>query len=154
MPVAASANIYKWLDEKGTTVFSNNLPTQKAKATNVQVVIEEDDAPQQTARPQAAQQLDQSEVLRRQQQMADRIAYLESQLQAQQQYAQYPAPVPPPPPAYYSDSMPYYPGYYPYAYPYVVFPTRVVRPLHTVRSSGFAAGRSVAFHSGHARGRR
>jgi len=147
VPVPASAHIYKWLDEKGTTVFSNTLPTEKAKATQVEVVIEEDDA----ARQLTPQQLYQTEVLRREQQMAERITYLESQLQAQQRYQ---TPVPPPPSPYYSDSVPFYPSYYPYAYPYVLFPTRVLRPLHTLRSSGFASGRSVAFHGGHVRGRR
>jgi hypothetical protein len=150
VPVPASAHIYKWLDEKGTTVFSNTLPTEKAKATQVEVVIEEDDAAKQAT----PQQLYQAEVLRREQQMAERITYLESQLQAQQRYQ-----TPPPLPPYYSDSAysdsaPFYPGYYPYAYPSVLFPTRVLRPLHTLRSRGFASGRSVAFRGGHVGGRR
>jgi hypothetical protein len=148
VPTYASANIYKWVDEHGTTVFSNTLPAKKPKGTKVEIVIEEDEAAKQA---QAPQQLYQDEVLRRQQEMAARIAYLESQLRAQQQYQ---TPAPPPPSSDYSDSQPYYPSYYPYAYPYAVSPVRVVRPFRAARSSSFAAGRSLAFHGGHATGRR
>ena len=149
VPVAASAGIYKWIDETGTTVYSNNPPAKATKAKNVEVVIEDEQVPTRTA-----QQVGQADALRREQQLAERIYYLERQLQAQQQYQ---TPVPPPP-ADYNYPNSYYPGYYPigYGYPYVVLPSRFIRPAHTFISPRFTSARFATFHHGGSvrRGRR
>src|SRR5690349_24825547 len=41
-PLAASATIYKWTDEHGTTVYSNRAPAAEAKVSNVQVALEDE----------------------------------------------------------------------------------------------------------------
>ena len=81
LPVSAWAHIYKWVDERGMTVYSNVLPEKSPK--NVEVVIEEKPADRTPA----------ADAMRREQQLLDRISNLERQLQAQQ-YSQY---IPPPP---------------------------------------------------------
>src|SRR2546425_12297132 len=42
LPTPAWAHIYKWVDERGVTVYSNVLPEKSTK--NVQVVVEEEPA--------------------------------------------------------------------------------------------------------------
>src|ERR671936_751778 len=108
VPAAASARIYKWLDETGTTVYSNIPPANGEALKNAKVVIEDEErfkpTPEQTA---------QAEVLRRQQEILERLYALERQVSARQ-YAS-----PPPPPDYYAGY--YQPAYYPpsyYAAPY------------------------------------
>jgi hypothetical protein len=129
VPTAASAKIYKWTDEKGTTVFSNTPPGVERRAKDVEVVVEDEKAP-----TLSAQQIAYAEAQRREQQMAERISSLERQVQMQQQYQpQYQPPMPPPPPDYYGDSS-YYPGYYP-GYPAVVLSSGFVRPVHRRFSS-------------------
>ncbi len=96
-PTAASAKIYKWTDEKGTTVFSNTPPAVERKAKDVEVIMEDEKAPTLTA-----QQIAYAEALRREQQLEERIHNLERQVQTQQQYqpqyqpTQYPLPPPSP----------------------------------------------------------
>jgi len=135
LPLAASATIYKWTDEHGTTVYSNRAPAAEAKVSNVQVALQ-DDAP--AAAPRAANP----------DELQARVRALEQQVQALQ--GQPPAQVPPPvsyypPPDYYPpQSYPSYPAdyyssmygygypYYPY-YPYIVVTgRRFVRPVHPV----------------------
>src|SRR5258705_13565039 len=138
VPTAASAKIYKWTDEKGTTVFSNTPPGVEREAKDVEVVVEDEKAPTLTA-----QQAAYAEAQRREQQLEERIHNLERQVQTQQQYQpQYQPPMAPPPPDYYGDSS-YYPDYYPgYAAPFVAFSTGFARPAHRrVSSPRFSSGR-------------
>ena len=139
-PATAWAHIYKWVDERGMTVYSNVLPEKNPK--NVEVVIEEKPADRTPA----------ADAMRREQQLLDRISNLERQLQAQQ-YSQY---IPPPPPSvdyggYYQS---YYPSY-PYSYPYVVLSRRFIAPARSFVSPRFASARVASFHhGGMSRGRR
>lgn len=151
--VGALASVYKWTDERGTTVFSNQPPPADAKVSNVQVVVE-DDAPAAAPKPAAAPRPDNGNALQ------ERIRALEQQVQALQTPASthfpnyaapYPAQLPPPtnyyprpdyyPPDYYPP--PSYPSAYPppmhgYGYPYypyaasyiVVEPASFVRAVH------------------------
>jgi hypothetical protein len=147
VPTAASAKIYKWTDEKGTTVFSNTSPGVERKAKDVEVVVEDEKAPTLTS-----QQVAYAEALRREQQLEERIYNLEHQAQAQPQpqpqyQPQYQSPMPPPPPDYYGGS--YYPNYYPgYGYPFAVLSTRVARPAHRFSSPRFTSGRFASFQHG------
>jgi hypothetical protein len=142
LPVSAWAHIYKWVDERGMTVYSNVLPDKSPK--NVEVVIEE----KPSGRTPAA------DAMRREQQLLDRISNLERQLQAQQ-YPQY---IPPPPPSvdyggYYQSYYPSYP--YPLSYPYVVLSRRFIAPARSFVSPRFASARVASFHhGGFSRGRR
>jgi len=122
------------------TVYSNVLPEKKPK--NVEMVIEEKPSDRAPA----------ADAMRREQQLLDRIANLERQLQAQQ----YPQQMPPPPPSvdyggYYSS---YYPSY-PLAYPYVVLSRRFIGPVRSFASPRFASAHVASFHHGGvSRGRR
>jgi Domain of unknown function (DUF4124) len=125
VPVAASATIYKWTDERGITVFSNRPPAAAAKVTNVQVAVEEDDKPAAAPKSAPAPKPDNGNELQ------ERIKALEQQVQALQtqpsaQSPVYAAPYPAqptnynPPPSYYPP--PSYPSDYPppmygYGYP-------------------------------------
>jgi hypothetical protein len=144
LPLAASATIYKWTDERGTTVFSSRPPAAATKVSNVQVVVEDD-------KPEAAPKPDNGNELQ------ERVRALEHQVQALQTpgsgyAASYPPQLPPPtdyyPPPDYSPQ--YYPSaypppmygygypYYPYASPFVVVaPRRFVRPVHGFRGHRF-----------------
>jgi hypothetical protein len=145
LPLAASATIYKWTDERGTMVISNRAPAAEAKVSNVQVVVEEDE-PTAAPKAAAAPKPDNGNALK------ERIRALEQQVQALQTQAsssvapypvqaQLPAPTSYyPPPDYYPP--PSYPSAYPppiYGYPYfpyanpsyvVVAPGRLARPVH------------------------
>src|SRR2546422_2091048 len=85
-PATAWAHIYKWVDERGVTVYSNVLPEKSPK--NVEVVVEEKPSDRTPA----------AEAMRREQQLPERVANPERQLQAQQ-YPQYPQEIPQPPPS-------------------------------------------------------
>ena len=150
-PLAASATIYKWTDEHGTTVYSNRAPAAEAKVSNVQVALE-DERPAVAAAPSQANPNE----------LQQRVRALEQQVQSLQNQpaagAPYPAQVPPPvsyypPPDYYPQQSDYpqadyasmygygYPGYgYPY-YPYystiVVTGRRPFRPVHVHPVHGF-----------------
>jgi hypothetical protein len=141
VPTAASAKIYKWTDEKGTTVFSNTLPGVERTAKDLEVVVEDEKAPTLTA-----QQIAYAESLRREQQLEERIYNLERQVQTQQQYQpQYQPMMTPPPPDYYGGSS-YYPGY---AAPYIAFSSGFARPAHRRFSSPrFSSGRFASFQHG------
>ncbi len=125
------------------TVYSNVLPEKSPK--NAQMVVEEKPADRAPA----------AEAMRREQQLLDRIANLERQLQAQQ-YQQYPQYIPPPPPSV--DYGGYYQGYYPsypLTYPYVVLTGRFIGRGHSFVSPRFASARVASFHhGGMSRGRR
>ena len=142
-PATAWAHIYKWVDERGVTVYSNVLPEKSPK--NVEVVVEEKPSDRTPA----------ADAMRREQQLLDRISNLERQLQAQQ-YQQYPQYISPPPPSvdyggYYQS---YYPSY-PYSYPYVVLSRRFIAPARGFVSPRFASARVASFHhGGMSRGRR
>jgi hypothetical protein len=149
VPVTAAAGIYRWTDESGTTVFSDTPPAKSTKVKNVQLVVQDD---------LQAKDTDEARARRREQELEQRIARLEREVQAMQYApAQYQAP-PAPPADYYAGGYPSYPpSYYPYyptpyAYPYVV----VVRPAHRFFAPRFAprfASRPIAFRHGvmHAR---
>jgi len=126
LPLAASAAVFKWTDQNGKTVFSNQPPANPSKVSNVQTVVEDDAKPAAQPEPQKDVQ--------------DRIRALEQQVQALQSQAQAAAyPSYPVQMADYS-STPYYPsayppppdyGYpYPYGYPYYPYGVVVVRPGH------------------------
>ena len=141
LPPAASATVYKWTDERGTTVYSNRAPAAEMKVVNVQVVMQ-DEEPAAAAKPGNGNDLQ------------ARVRALERQVQALQgpppaQAPTYPVPHPaqlPPPTSYYPPPD-YYPPpsyppdyapmygygypYYPYAYPAIVVTgRRFVRPVH------------------------
>lgn len=137
-PLAAAATIYKWIDENGTTVYSNRAPAAEAKVSNVQVALEDE-------RPAAAPQPVNPNDLQQ------RIRALEQQVQSlQNQPPAYVSPQQPPPVSYYppQDYYPpqsypsypadYYSSMYGYGYPYypyypsyiVVTGRRFVRPVH------------------------
>ena len=142
LPVSAWAHIYKWVDERGMTVYSNVLPEKSPK--NVEMVIEEKPSDRTPA----------ADAMRREQQLLDRIANLERQVQAQQ----YPQQMPPPPPSadyggYYSSYYPPYP--YSYPSPYVVVTRRFIGPARSFLSPRFASAHVGSFHhGGMSRGRR
>ena len=144
LPVSAWAHIYKWVDERGMTVYSNVLPEKSPK--KVEMVVEEKPADRTPA----------ADAMRREQQLLDRIANLERQLQAQQylpaqQYQQY---IPPPPSPDYGGYYSYYPSY-PLAYPYVVLSRRFIGPVRSFASPRFASAHVASFHHGGvSRGRR
>src|SRR2546426_10888644 len=77
LPAPAWAHIYKWVDERGVTVYSNVLPEKSPK--NVEVVVEEKPSDRTPA----------AEAMRRGQQLLERVAHLQRELRAQQ-YPQYP----------------------------------------------------------------
>jgi len=144
LPLAASATIYRWTDERGTTVLSNKPPAAAAKVTNVEVVVEDD-------KPAAAPKPDNGNALQ------ERVRALEQQVQALQSPApDYHAPpyspsAYPPPPMYgYGDpSYPYaYPSYPSYAYPpvLVVAPGRFVRPVHRFGAHRFGVRSLPGIH--------
>lgn len=157
-PLAASATIYKWTDEHGTTVYSNRAPAAEAKVSNVQVALE-DERPDAAAPSQANPN-----------ELQQRVRALEQQVQSLQNqpptYA--PAPQQPPPVSYYPppDYYPQQSGYpadyasmygygYPYGYSYPYYPyystivvtgRRFARPVHPIHH-GFV-GRPVAVPRG------
>ena len=133
LPATASADIYKWTDQNGGTVYSN-APPAKGKAKNVAVVIDEGRVPTPT---QA--QIAQAEALRVQQALLERMYALERQVQALQYQGQYQVAMPPPPASYYGNyGGSYYPGYYPavYRYPVFIAPTGFVRRAPAHRGGG------------------
>lgn len=152
LPVVASAAVYKWTDEGGRTVFSNQPPS--GKASNVQVVVEDD-------AKQAAQPEPQKDTQDRIKLLEQQVQALQAQAQAQAQAAAYAAYPPvqmaadyssapyspaayPPPPDYYG-----YP--YPYAYPYgyvIVAPRRFVRPIHGFVRHPVGVHPMPVFHTG------
>ena len=139
-PATAWAHIYKWVDERGVTVYSNVLPDKNPK--NVEVVIEEKPSDRRPA----------ADAMRREQQLLDRISNLERQLQAQQ-YQQHISP-PPPSVDYGGYYQSYYPPY-PMTYPYVVLSRRFIAPARSFVSPRFASARFASFHhGGMSRGRR
>ena len=72
LPLGASAAIYKWTDEHGTTVLSDRPPAAAAKVSSVQVVVEDDD-PAVAPKPAAAPRPDNGNALQ------ERVRALESQ---------------------------------------------------------------------------
>jgi hypothetical protein len=148
LPLAASATVYKWTDEHGTTVYSNRAPAAETRVSNVQVVMQ-DDEPAAAAKPGNGTDLQ------------ARVRALEQQVQSLQgQPSGYGAPPPPtsyyPPPDYYPpQSYPsypadYYSSMYGYGYPYypyypssiVVTGRRFFRPVHPVHH-GFVGQRPM-----------
>jgi hypothetical protein len=135
----ASAAIYKWVDENGTTVYSNKPPDDVKLIKNAKIVVKDDQAtPEDEARAEAA----------RQRQLEERVASLERQLAAAQQppvqYAPPPVQYAPPPVApvdYGYPGMYGYPGFYPGFFPGVV----VVRPVRPFFVRPFPVR---TFHSG------
>jgi hypothetical protein len=161
VPATAWADIYKWTDENGGTVFSNVRPAKSARAKDVEVVV------QQEAKPVS---IPDRAATRTEQALLARIDSLERRLETRQ-YATLDAPPPvsysgyyqptPPPPSYYDSGYYWnYPGYspayfYPFASSYVVYPRRafVGRPIHVAPHGGSFHGRGGHAGGGH-RGRR
>ena len=117
-PLAASATIYKWTDEKGITVFSNRPPAAEAKVANMQVVMQDDEVPA-APRPAATPKPDAAPKPNNGNALQERVSALEQQVQALQTQASasgYAAPYPPqlPPPTSYYPPPDYYP---PQSYP-------------------------------------
>jgi hypothetical protein len=167
LPLVASATIYKWTDENGTTVYSNRAPAAEAKVSNVQVALQ-DDAPAAAPRPANPEDLQ------------ARVRALEQQVQSLQgqpaapvppQVPGYPAPYPaqqPPPVSYYpppdyypQQSYPsypadYYSSMYGYGYPYypyypsyiVVTGRRFARPVHPIHHGVVGHPRPVPVTAG------
>ena len=134
----ASAAIYKWVDENGTTVYSNTPPDNARLARQAKVVVKDE-------RPTPASEAAAREANeRRERELLERIARLERELAAQRyappvQYVQ-------PPVQYAQPPMGYYPPYY---YPGVVYPSTVfIRPASRffVRSMPSRAFVSRGFH--------
>lgn len=169
LPAIAWADIYKWTDESGGTVYSNARPGKSARAKDVEVVLEEPKStPKSTSNPERA-------APRTEQALLARIESLERQLDARQYAAQAPqAPPPmvysgysppaPPPSSYYTGGYDWgsnYPGYYPaysyypFASSYLVYPRRVFagRPIHAAPHGGSFHGRGGHAGGGHS-GRR
>jgi hypothetical protein len=118
---AASADIYIWTDERGTTVISDKRPADPRTLKNFEVVVNDSDRP---ARKGSGPR----EATRTEQALLDRIDNLERQLRTPS-YSAPPAPSPapavvystsPPAPAYdpyYSPFLNNYPSYYsPFSY--------------------------------------
>jgi hypothetical protein len=112
----ASADVYKWADERGMTVISNIPPADPAKVTQLEVVLKEAKAPQM--RPTEQMLLDRIERLERQvvaqESPREQVVY-RTPYPGGHYGSYYAAPPPPPPPAYTPD---YYPPYNPYNYYY------------------------------------
>jgi hypothetical protein len=136
---SAFADVYRWTDTNGVTVFSSFPPEEGSGARNVVVVAKEKPRVIRGTRESV-----EDYASAKQQILANRIDSLERQVQAQQyaqaSMAQYQAAYPSgyyttPEPSYYSEpyydpyNYPYY-GYYPYSYPYTYYPpvTVFVRP--------------------------
>lgn len=144
---AAFADVYRWTDTNGTTVFSSSPPEQGSGARNVVVVAKEKPRVMRGTKESVEDYASTNEQI-----LMNRIDSLERQVQAQQ-YAQATMPqyqaaystgyYSTPAPTYYSEpyydpySYPYY-GYYPYAYPYSYYPPVSV----FVRPRGFVAHRT------------
>ena len=79
-PAIASADLYKWTDERGTTVLSNVPPPNPRRVTNFEVVVKES-AGAPAPRVSSSQQHD---VTVTEKLLLDRIDSLERQIQAQQ----------------------------------------------------------------------
>ena len=162
VPATGWADIYKWTDENGGTVFSNVRPAKSARAKDVEVVVQE-------AKPASVPD---RAATRTEQALLARIDSLERRLEARQyatqavdapppvSYSGYYPPTPPPPSYYDSGYYWNYPGYspayfYPFASSYVVYPRRafVGRPIHVAPHGGSFHGRGGHAGSGN-RGRR
>lgn len=138
----APAAIYKWVDENGTTVYSNTPPENPRLAKQAKVVVK-DEAPT-PASEAAAREAN----ARREQELLERIARLEREL-ADQRYTP-PMQYAPPPVQYVQPPADYYPPYY---YPGAVYPGAViVRPASRfVRSLPGRSFVSRGFHHSHRR---
>jgi hypothetical protein len=115
-PAYAGAAIYKWVDENGTTVYSNTRPADARLAKQSKVVVP-DEAPKAASEAAAREA-----AARRERELLERIARLERELAAQR--------AAPPPVQYVAPTMPYVaptPEYYPPVYyPGVAYPAAVV----------------------------
>jgi len=133
VPATAWCDVYKWTDEKGSTVISNIRPPDPEKLKNFQLVLKEraTPTPPPPAQPVAA---------RTEQMLQDRVEMLERELRARQNAPQItvvaPAPTYPPP----TDYSGYDPGYY-----YPVVPGYAYA-AYRVRA---AAGRPRVAHHAH-----
>jgi hypothetical protein len=114
----ASADLYRWTDERGTTVLSNVLPANPKRVTNFEVVVKE---PQSTA--SKAGMVRQHDVTSTEKLLLDRIDGLERQIQTQQSARETAIVAAPPSESYYGAMPPYADGYgYPGYIPSWVFP--------------------------------
>lgn len=146
-PVAASADIYIWTDERGTTVISDTPPANPKRVANLETVVKEPE--RKSARPRTGPR----EPTPIEQKLLERIDDLERQVRAQT----YSAPPPPAPaPAYavtYSTRPPAPPAYDPFYTPSFFSPFSYGVPGPIVVRRGF--GHRHFPHRGFpARGRR
>jgi hypothetical protein len=115
---SASADLYRWTDERGTTVLSNVLPANPKRVTNFEVVVKEPDSTASKAYTARQHEVTWTEKL-----LLDRIDGLERQIQTQQSARETAIVAAPPSDAYYGPAAPYADGYgYPGYYPSWVFP--------------------------------
>ena len=155
VPLTVRSDIYKWTDERGSTVISNILPENPDKVKNVERIVKEN---------KAATPAFKSVATPTEQMLLDKIENLERRLQPRN----YPPPAPaaappdyyyeggyypPPPPPFYSN---YAPVYYPrqaYVYPsspaysYSTYPrTFITRPMYSGVSRGTTFRGGAAHH--------
>ena len=132
----ASADIYRWTDENGSTVLSDTPPPEPGKAKNFKTVLK-------GAAPAAPVAAPTSGPTLAEQELRWRVARLERELQDRQYVALAPPPPPPPADSYYRSTYPNY--YYPVRGPsYVVYRSASYVPLapvaharsHPVRVAG------------------
>jgi hypothetical protein len=147
----ASAQVYKWVDERGVTNYSNQPPTDPKAANKVAIVEEKisvytpDKALMQAV--EAARQ-------RSNQGLSERVASLERQLEAERRARQY-ASAAEPQAAYDPcqgeraiDCSGFYSGYYPYGPAYVIAAYRHLprNIVHTRLTPGTVAGNVVGMN--------
>jgi hypothetical protein len=153
---AALADLYMWVDERGTTVLSNVMPASPRKVRNFEVVVKEEAKPAASKPVADTYQRSTTEKL-----LLDRIESLEREIKAQQSRETHAVAAPPPEMHYMPRSdytadlfYPGYPGYPSYVFPYPPgafwgYPpsTVVVGSTFGFPHRGFRGFRSV--HSGH-----
>ena len=151
-PMHASADLYKWTDERGVTVLTNVPPPNPARVRDFEVVLKETKRPSQKPGTYS-----QEEATPTEQMLLERLDSIERRLAAQQ-YARDAAPpapysgvyytTPPLPPPAYS----YYPAYDPYYYSgYATFVSSFVVANRPFRSFGFRSHPHVTPHRGFSR---
>jgi hypothetical protein len=126
-PAVAWSQIYTWIDEYGSTVYSNVRPDGADQVKDFKRVIEAEKPVPPAVAAQRAAQAAQDDAIRKEQALQQRIANLEQRLQALQ-FPGYPgAAVQPPSYAYYEAAdpgfgFPYY-GFFPAAAAAFVVPS-------------------------------
>jgi hypothetical protein len=140
---SALADIYTWVDERGTTVIADTPPANPKRVTDLQVVVRDNNA-------RSGRRIGSREATPTEQKLLDRIDALERQQARGPTYSAPPiaAPQPapavsyytsPPPAPSYSSYDPYYYDNYPGYYPSYYYP-----PAYSYAVPGVVIGRSFA----------